>query len=307
MAEDATDTQENVMARMARTLVRIEESAPGGLFKMQGTGFVVRPDYSGPLRGYVPNAIVTAAHVVKGASTRQLYVRYHDNSLARIDVNLHVMVSHSSPYEDVAVFAAPKTGAHHVVFNLQVVEREAFMTWEDIIVGDPTVAPGFLGALGYVDGTVGPLVYRSGSVAAKTTRALNLSAYSNSPAGRLLLVDAPSYPGNSGGPVYLNPLRHRNRNLARAPEHFFMGIVVAYVPAVAPEGYVEETTKAPTEKTEAAPTGDTTVVAPEDATKETTMRKVFVDNTDVAIVIPAPTVAEAVDEFAKAWAERASK
>lgn len=267
--------------QLQRAIVRIEKQKDDGSFEMQGTGVLVQPDYTATSASTGPIFIVTAAHVLAGYKAgRQMFVNFHDGAREPLDQTGTALLNLPDAYRDISIIAGPQMKS---VKKAVLVGREQFMTWDDLHVGDPTVAPAFLGALTYLDGSIGPVIFRAGTIAAKTTKAVDLPGLTAAPPGNLLFVDAPTFGGNSGGPVFINTSLPAYSNAARGKSpRIFMGIMVRFVGDPAREFQVEIETESETES------------------KKT--KTMYWDNTGIAVVIPASTVAEAVDGFASAIA-----
>lgn len=213
-----------------------KDDGKGGIFWM-GTGFLF--GYRLPDRQYGENIysvyLVSNKHVINGHP--YVYLRFNpqggkpaqDHKLTIIDGNTNLSKFHPKNGVDVAVVGIPQVYLDNLISNgvnpvFFTYDTECFQK-ADLSAQEVTEGDGVF-ALGYPMGNVGNtrqyVILRSGVIARIHDM---LEGYSSD-----FIIDAPVFPGNSGGPVIIKPELTYITDTKPQKLSRLIGLVKSYIP-----------------------------------------------------------------------------
>ena len=213
-----------------------KDDGKGGIFWM-GTGFLF--GYRLPDRQYGENIysvyLVSNKHVLKGQ--QYIYIRFNpqggkpaqNHKLVIINGNTNLSKFHPKDGVDVAVVCIPQSYLDNLIRNgvnpdFFTFDTESYLRG-DLITHEVTEGDGVF-ALGYPMGNVGNtrqyVILRNGVIARIHDM---LEGYSTD-----YIVDAPVFPGNSGGPVIVKPELTYITGTKPQKQSRLIGLVKSYIP-----------------------------------------------------------------------------
>ena len=213
-----------------------QDNKEGGIHWM-GTGFLF--GYHLPGEKYQANVysiyLVSNKHVLKGQNN--VYLRFNpqggkpaqNHKLDIVAGSQNLCKQHANKDIDVAIVSIPQTYLDNLVKNgvnpeFFTFDKESFLISDlktlEVTEGDSVFALGF--PMGLVGNTRQYVILRGGVISRIHDM---LEGYSSD-----YIVDAPVFPGNSGGPVIIKPEFVKISRTQSQKESRLIGLVKSYIP-----------------------------------------------------------------------------